>query len=416
MLDYKINNGALPFDDGESYYQMESYQYSETLLRKDSTGQVTTNTSLQKEHGHSHSNKPKVDRGRRPLIIATALCGVFFHCRAGRRFVLWLVGNLTDAAHLLTDMSSFIISLVAIHLSERPANRVLTYGWHRAEVLGALISIEAIWIMTAILVYSAVGRIKTLDFEIQSHTMVSLSCCAILVNITMGYVLWDSGHGHTHGGLSDGGSHSHGHSHGGDDHGHSHSGNEGVPLNVRAALIHVIGDLLQSIGVLIASVIIYINPEYKIMDPICTLLFSVITLCTTITVAKDLIRFIMEGSPASLDIDHIKTQINVPGVVRIHDLHVWGLTPQQWVLTAHVVIDTSSYNVEEVLREAINALKNDSRFLSITIQPENYDEKTPVMQPCHYMELPKYSDVADLPVPAPRKRISVTSNQTAVPL
>ena len=101
------------------------------------------------------------------------------------------------------------------------------------------------------------------------------------------------------------------------------------------------------------------------------------------------------GSPASLDIDHIKTQINVPGVVRIHDLHVWGLTPSQWVLTAHVVIgeffvnfieitaltDTSSYNVDEVLREAISALKNDTRFLSITIQPENYDEKTPVMQP-----------------------------------
>ena len=95
------------------------------------------------------------------------------------------------------------------------------------------------------------------------------------------------------------------------------------------------------------------------MDPICTLLFSVITLCTTITVAKDLIRFIMEGlfrywrelnqltnnsgSPASLDIDHIKTQINVPGVVRIHDLHVWGLTPQQWVLTAHVVIGESAF-------------------------------------------------------------------------
>ena len=131
---------------------------------------------------------------------------------------------------------------------------------------------------------------------------------------SMGYVLWDSGHGHTHGGLSGGDSHSHGHSHDGGDHGHSHghshSGDDGTPLNVRAALIHVIGDLLQvngavfqfriklfikSIGVLIASVIIYINPEYKIMDPICTLLFSVITLCTTITVAKDLIRFIMEG-------------------------------------------------------------------------------------------------------------------------
>lgn len=63
------------------------------------------------------------------------------------------------------------------------ANRVLTYGWHRAEVLGALISIEAIWVMTAILVYSAINRIRSLDFEIQSHTMVTLSCCAILVNI-----------------------------------------------------------------------------------------------------------------------------------------------------------------------------------------------------------------------------------------
>ena len=87
------------------------FRYSETLLRKDSTGHVTTNTTLQKEHGHSHSNKPKVDRGRRPLIIATALCGVFFIagrlflfllinfntkitcCRAGRRFILGLVGN-----------------------------------------------------------------------------------------------------------------------------------------------------------------------------------------------------------------------------------------------------------------------------------------------------------------------------------
>ena len=90
---------------------------------------------------------------------------------------------LTDAAHLLTDMSSFIISLVAIHLSERPPTKVLTYGWHRAEVLGALISVEAIWILTAILVYSAINRIRTLDFEIQSHTMVALSTCAIFVNI-----------------------------------------------------------------------------------------------------------------------------------------------------------------------------------------------------------------------------------------
>ena len=126
----------------------------------------------------------------------------------------------------------------------------------------------------------------------------------------------------------------------------------------------------------------------------------------------------------------------MPGVKRIHDLHVWGLTPSQWVLTAHVVIgkselsdnhknsDTENHNVDEVLREAINALKNDSRFLSITIQPESHDEKTPVMQPvrifgyskfnsklkCHYMDLPNYSEAVDMPVPGMDELLLLTNS------
>ena len=89
---------------------------------------------------------------------------------------------------------------------------------------------------------------------------------------------------------------------------------------------------------MIAAVIIYINPEYKIVDPICTFLFSIITMFTTFTVARDLIWFIMEGAPREIDYDKIKQEMTVDGVQRIHDLHIWALTPQQWVLTAHVVI------------------------------------------------------------------------------
>lgn len=370
MMEYKLQNGI-----DADYYQMDSYQYTDTLLETDPDGKIYTNAS-------SRKTSPQPDRGRRQLIIATSICAVFFVAELLGGMYSGSLAILTDAAHLLTDMSSFIISLVAIHLAERPPTKMLTYGWHRAEVLGALISVEAIWILTAILCYSAVQRIRTMDFEIHSTTMVGLSACAILVNIAMFYVLWGSGHGHTHGGLSGGHDHSHGDS---DDHGHTHShghshSSEGdTPLNVRAAIIHVIGDLLQSCGVLIASIVIYINPEYKIVDPICTFMFSIITLITTTSVVKDLIRFIMEGSPSGLNLEQVKKDISVDGVMKVHDLHAWALTPQQWVLTAHVVINSVNYNCEDVVKRAVASVKSEKRFLSVTLQPEAHDPDQPVV-------------------------------------
>ncbi|CBY10453.1 unnamed protein product [Oikopleura dioica] len=359
MMEYKLQNGI-----DADYYQMDTYsvwfnllqfspahlhsRYTDTLLESDVDGNIYTNAS-------SRKTGPQPDRGRRQLIIATSICAVFFVAELLGGMYSGSLAILTDAAHLLTDMSSFIISLVAIHLAERPPTKTLTYGWHRAEVLGALISVEAIWILTAILCYSAVQRIRTMDFEIHSSTMVGLSACAILVNIANSYFQVILSHGHSHSSESD------------------------TPLNVRAAIIHVIGDLLQSCGVLIASIVIYINPEYKIIDPICTFMFSIITLITTTSVVKDLVRFIMEGSPAGLNLEQVKKDISVDGVMKVHDLHAWALTPQQWVLTAHVVINTVHYNCEDVVKRAVASVKSEKRFLSITLQPEAHDPDQPVV-------------------------------------
>lgn len=89
----------------------------------------------------------------------------------------------TDAAHLLTDFASFMISLFALWVGSRPATRVMSFGWHRAEVLGALTSVLLIWVVTGILVYLAVERVITRDFEIESTSMLITSGVGLVVNL-----------------------------------------------------------------------------------------------------------------------------------------------------------------------------------------------------------------------------------------
>lgn len=112
-------------------------------------------------------------------------------------------------------------------------------------------------------------------------------------------------------------SHEHGHDH---DHDHDHEEN----LNIRAALVHVIGDLFQSIGVIIASVCIKLWPQAKIIDPICTFVFCFIVLLTTVPILFDCIKILMESTPSNLKIKKIQEGLEaVEGVVEVHDLHVW---------------------------------------------------------------------------------------------
>lgn len=135
-------------------------------------------------------------------------------------------------------------------------------------------------------------------------------------------------HGHTHGGGSS-------HSHAKLEEGHTHD----VNINVRAAYIHVVGDLIQSLGVLLAALIIYYKPEWNIVDPICTFLFSVIVLATTFAIIKDTLRVLMEGSPKGIDFSEVmETFLNIEGVVRVHNLRIWALSLDKTTLSAHLAI------------------------------------------------------------------------------
>nr|XP_038023153.1 zinc transporter 2 isoform X2 [Anas platyrhynchos] len=192
-----------------------------------------------RRHRHCHAlgaadHPGQQQRARRKLYVAAGICLVFMLGEAVGGYLAHSLAILTDAAHLLTDFASVMISLFALWVSSRPATKTMNFGWHRAEILGALLSVLSIWVVTGVLVYLAAQRLLSADYEIEGGVMLITSACAVAVNIVMGVALHQTGHGHGHG-----------------------EPGEQPNASVRAAFVHVVGDLLQSVGVLVASYIIF---------------------------------------------------------------------------------------------------------------------------------------------------------------
>lgn len=332
-----------------------------------------TELHCHKERDLSAMNK----KARRKLIIASILCVLFM---IGEIIGGVLSGSLaiaTDAAHLLTDFAAFMISLFAIWVGQRPPTRHMLFGWHRAEVIGALTSVLTIWLVTGILVYVAALRVINMDFTIDATVMLITSGIGVIVNVIMGLSL-----------------HQHSHSHGGtptsDEERVVQPTSSHPPdaknINVRAAFIHVIGDFIQSIGVFLAALVIYFREDWIIVDPICTFLFSILVLLTTYSILKDTIIVLMEGIPKDVDFnDVLETFLSIEGVVAVHNLRIWALSLGKTALATHVAIDENA-NASEVLAIATRKIHEKYNFFEMTIQIEYFQPK---MRSCDQCQVPK---------------------------
>ncbi|CAH1238679.1 SLC30A3 [Branchiostoma lanceolatum] len=354
---------------------------------------------------HCHAIRPENPeeenrKAFRKLLIATCL-SLFF-------VVMELIGGYlagslvvqTDAAHVLADVASFLLSLASIRLSSRARTKRMTYGWLRVQVVGSLTSIIIVWIVTGVLVYCATMRLVRGSYHIHGNIMLITAVIGVIVNTILGYVLHEQAHeGHGHG-------HGHSHTHGGDpefpDSFHNpddiwqrirvffgfSSNTFKAPsksILVRAAFIHVLGDFLQSLGVLLAACIIYVRPAWKAIDPICTYVFSILVLITTISVMRDLLIAIMQGFPRELDFGEVaETLGKVNGVVQVHDLHVWILCDHHFVLTSHIVKDPSA-DSQEILRDATSQVNLEFDIQHVTLQIEDFQ---PIMKTCENCRLP----------------------------
>ncbi|XP_043787080.1 zinc transporter 2-like isoform X1 [Apis laboriosa] len=337
-----------------------------------------TSSAVLEDHCHRERNEEIDKKARKKLLIASTLCVIFMIAEIVGGILSNSLAIATDAAHLLTDFASFMISLFSIWVASRPATRKMPFGWYRAEVIGALTSVLLIWIVTGILFYLAIERIIHKNFELDTTVMLITSAVGVAVNLVMGLSL------HQHG-------HSHGHSHG------SHKSNQSIEnekiniedlphdrknINVRAAFIHVIGDFIQSVGVFVAALAIYFKPSWIIVDPICTFLFSLLVILTTVAIIKDVMNVLMEGIPKGFEYSQVEsTFMQIEGVVKVHNLRIWALSLDKTALSAHLAIKPGA-SPHNILRTATRNIHDKYKFFEMTLQIEEFDERMENCKQC----------------------------------
>ena len=253
---------------------------------------------------HAHGHDPSRERTKRALALTLALTTTFLVAEVIGGLLTGSLALLADAGHMLSDSVSLGLALFAVWLAQRPATPQRTFGLKRAEILAALANGVT---LVAISIWIFVEAIRRLDDpgEVIGGWMLVIAVLGLCVNVAVLSVLHRGG---------------------------------GTSLNVTAAMRHVVADLLGSVGVILAALIIVIT-GWEYADPIVSLLIALLILASSWTILRDTTQILLEGAPRGIDVSEVgRAMASVPGVVEVHDLHVWMITSGFPALAAHVLV------------------------------------------------------------------------------
>ena len=268
------------------------------------------------DHGHAHVHEANESNLKR-VLVALVLTGTFMVVEVIGGIISGSLALLADAGHMLTDTMALALAAVAFHVSKRPADGRLTYGYQRFQMLAAFVNGLSLLLIVGWILYEAVERLLAPQ-EILGGTMLLVASAGLVVNIIAFAVL--------------------------------HTGDQDN-LNIRGAALHVAGDLLGSVAAIVAAIVI-IYTGWTLIDPILSLAVAALILRSAWALVKRSAHVLLEGAPDWLDVGDMQERIvaNVPGVTEIHHVHVWGLTPQQLMMTMHVVIGEDVPSQSAVVR------------------------------------------------------------------
>ena len=338
------------------------------------------------------------------LKIISSVCCTFMIIEFIFGYLAGSLAIMSDATHLLSDLAGFLISLFSLIVALKPANKDFTFGYHRFEVLGALASILIIWALTVWLLIAAVYRIKHPN-PIVGLIMVCIAAGSLVFNIIMNRILaynpvvnsMDEGMGAIKTVKKE------------QENNNINNINEPITLNIsnnndmkealldnyntndmnandlehnlkaddnpviRAAYIHILGDMIQSAGVLLAALMIYLfqdtHPGVRILDPICTFCFAIVVLCITFPVSRDCLFVLLESTPRDLDIDSLYNDLSdIKGVISVHDIHLWNISIGRPSIALHIICD----NPDDILKKATQKCQ-DYGIKHCTIQTETVE-------------------------------------------
>jgi cobalt-zinc-cadmium efflux system protein len=263
----------------------------------------------------SHENQASETRR---LGWALAITATFMGVELVGGLISGSLALLADAGHMLTDTAALALAWLAARLTLRPTNPRRSYGYHRAQVLAAFVNALALLAIVGWIVFEAVRRLMT-PVAIEGDTMLGVAIAGLAANVAV-YLTLRKGSADN--------------------------------LNVAAARLHVIGDLLGSIGAISAAIVILVT-GWTPIDPLLSVLVAVLILRSAWALLGKSTRILMEDAPDSVDPDALRSFLlaTVPGVRDVHDVHCWSLTTGQTMLTLHVALERDAQPAL-VLREA----------------------------------------------------------------
>lgn len=285
------------------------------------------------DHGHTHGANKKV------LLISFILIASYMIVEAVGGYLTNSLALLADAGHMLSDAISLAVALLAFKLGEKLASKSKTFGYKRFEILAALFNGVTLIVIALFIFYEAIPRFVNPP-EVATTGMLIISSIGLAVNILVAWIMM-------------------------------RGGDVEENLNMRGAYLHVISDMLGSIGAIAAALLIMFF-GWGWADPVASVIVAALVLRSGYFVAKSGLHVLMEGTPQNVDMeDVIQTLLSTKGIKSIHDLHVWSISSGLNALSCHVVVDDKMSIVES--EKLLRLIEQDLEYKSIhhvTIQLE----------------------------------------------
>lgn len=270
--------------------------------------------------GSAHDHGSSEIRHEKPLWWALGLTTTFLVVEVAGGLITNSLALLSDAAHMMTDVFALAIALFAVRLSRRPPDAKRTNGYARMEAIGAMINGGLLFLVAGYILYEAIGRFGTPP-EVGSTGMLVIASAGLVINLISMRLL---------------------------------KAGSGTSLNVKGAYLEVWADMLGSVGVIAAAVVIMLT-GWHLADPIIAVLIGLWVLPRTWKLLSEAGQVLIQGVPAGLNLDVVRDMMMThPGVAAVHDLHIWALGSKQAVLTAHIVLQDEK-QAPDVVRESLAA-------------------------------------------------------------
>ncbi|WP_412026447.1 cation diffusion facilitator family transporter [Deinococcus yunweiensis] len=281
------------------------------------------------EHAHSHG----AGASTRQLGLALGLTGTFLIIEVVYAVLSGSLALLSDAGHMLTDVMALALSLFAIRLGQRAADRRRTFGYRRAEILAAALNAGALFAIGLYILVEAYRRFRE-PVEVQTTPMLIVAVLGLIVNLISARLLV--------------------------------AGSESS-LNVKSAYLEVMGDLLGSVAVIAGALLIRFTGQTWI-DPLLGALIGLWVLPRTWTLLSASVNVLMEGVPDGVDLDALRADLAaLPDVTDVHDLHVWSVTSGVHSLTVHLVSPQPGHDLNRRVRDVAGGYDID--HVTVEIEP-----------------------------------------------